>query len=417
MTPAARGGPGKVGTGTNQENVRRHNLGTLLHHVHRDGQVSRAELTTRMALNRSTIAALVAELESLGVTEQTKPSSESRTGAGRPSADVRPSPVGPYVVAIDVGVDRVVIARVGLGGVIQRRALQPIVGEPSVDVVQHTVRRMIHDVVEDAASTSALVGVGISVPGLVRRSDGLVRIAPNLGWRDVAFSSMVADDLGLGVPVMIGNDADLGALAEHQRGAGVGLTDLIYVCGNIGVGAGVIAGGAPMPGAGGYAGEVGHLPYEPGGEECHCGNRGCWETEVGAVTIAKAIGWPLDQVLSLGEQLDGYEKATPELREIGAHLGRGLALLVNMLNPQVIVLGGYLSSLFPLVQDEAIAALRALALQASSESVTLRLPGLGRDSVLLGAAEIAFNDLFVDPVASLANARYNVTSLLAQRVG
>ena len=215
------------------------------------------------------------------------------------------------------------------------------------------------------------------------------------------------------IPISIGNDADLGALAEHQRGAGVGLSDLIYVCGNIGVGAGLIAGGAPMAGAGGYAGEVGHLPFVPNGGECHCGNRGCWETEVGAITIAKAIGWPLDQVLSLGEELDSYTAAPPELRDIGGHLGRGLALLVNMLNPQVIVLGGYLASLYPLVQTEVIAALRERALEASSESVGLRLPGLGRDSVLLGAAEIAFDDLFEDPVASLGNASYDVASLQA----
>jgi predicted NBD/HSP70 family sugar kinase len=416
MTPTGRVGPDKSGTGTNQENVRRHNLGTLLHHVHRAGQISRAELTTRMALNRSTIAALVAELESLGVIEQTMPSSGSRTGAGRPSADVLPCPDGPFVVAVDVGVDRVVAARVGLGGAVQRRALAPIVGEPSVGATQETALRLIEEVVDSVASTSPLVGIGIGVPGLVRRSDGMVRIAPNLGWRDVPFASVLSADLGLGVPVSIGNDADLGALAEHQRGAGIGLTDLIYICGNIGVGAGVIAGGMPMPGSGGYAGEVGHLPYSAEGKSCHCGNRGCWETEVGAITIATAIGWPLDQVLSLAEELGGYTAAPPELREIGGHLGRGLALIVNLMNPQTIVLGGYLAALFPLVQDEVLAALHARALRASSESVTLCLPGLGRDSVLHGAAEIAFDNLFTDPVASLAEAKHDVSAVLSQRV-
>ncbi len=417
MTPTSRVGSTRSsgtrgGTGSNQEGVRRHNLGTLLHHVHRTGQISRAELTTSMGLNRSTIAALVTELESLGVTEQTKPSSESRQGAGRPSVDVRPSPGGPYAVAVDVGVDRVVVARVGLGGVVQRRALSPLVGEPDPAEVTKTVQEMVSYVVGDAPTSSVLVGVGVGVPGLVRRSDGLVRIAPNLGWRDAPFATMLGDELGLGVPVSIGNDADLGALAEHQRGAGVGLSDVIYVCGNIGVGAGVIASGERVAGAGGYAGEIGHLPYLPGGHECHCGNRGCWETEVGAIAIAKAIGWPLDQVLSLGEQLDAYTTAPAELRAIGTHLGRGLAMLVNMLNPQVIVLGGYLGSLFPLVQPEVSQALHAVALQAPSESVGLRVPGLGRDSVLLGAAEIAFDELFVDPVASLAQGRSDVAALL-----
>jgi predicted NBD/HSP70 family sugar kinase len=400
MTPTKR-----VGTGTNQEDVRRHNLGTLLHHVHLAGHVSRAELTTQMALNRSTIAGLVAELESLGITEQAPPSSQGRQGAGRPSADVRPSPDGPYVVAVDVGVDRVMVARIGLGGVVQQRVMAPVIGHPAVDVVKHTVVQLVHQVVDAAPSSGALVGIGVGVPGLVRRSDGLVRIAPNLGWLDIPFASMVGEQLGLGLPVSIGNDADLGALAEHQRGAGVGVDDLIYICGNIGVGAGLISGGEQVAGAGGYAGEIGHLPYDSDGGVCHCGNRGCWETEVGAITIAKAIGCPLDQVLSLGEVLDGFEDPTPELRTIGTHLGRGLALLVNMLNPRVIVLGGYLASLYPLVADEVATSLQGRALKAPNESVTLSLPGLGRDSTLLGAAEIAFDNLFTDPVSSLGQAR------------
>ena len=403
MTPTKR-----VGTGTNQEDVRRHNLGTLLHHVHLAGHVSRAELTTQMALNRSTIAGLVAELESLGITEQTLPSSQARQGAGRPSADVRPSPDGPYVVAVDVGVDRVMVARVGLGGVVQQRIISPIIGQPAVDVVLHMVVRLIREVVAGAAPSSAPVGVGIAVPGLVSRTDGLVRIAPNLGWLDVPFASMVSDELGLAVPISIGNDADLGALAEHQRGAGVGVADLIYICGNIGVGAGLISNGERMAGAAGYAGEIGHLPYDSEGGLCHCGNRGCWETEVGAITIAKAIGYPVDQVLSLGEVLDQFTTPTAELRDIGTHLGRGLALLVNMLNPRVIVLGGYLSSLYPLVASEVAESMHGRALHAPSESVTLCLPGLGRDSVLIGAAEIAFESLFTDPVGSLSRARFAI---------
>jgi len=364
-----------------------------------------------MGLNRSTIAALVAELESLGITEQTKPTARqtSRRGAGRPSADVRPGPTSPYVVAVDVGVDRVVAARVGLGGFVQRRALAPIV-ETGIEMITTAVAELVADMVVGTDPSSVLVGVGIGVPGLVRRADGLVRIAPNLGWLDAPFAALVSQELELSVPVVIGNDGDLGALAEHQRGAGVGLSDLIYVCGNIGVGAGVIAGGARMAGAGGYAGEIGHLPYTTNGKPCHCGNTGCWETEVGALAIAAAIGWPLDHVLSLGDELDSYAKPRPELSGIGAHLGRGMALLVNMLNPQVIVLGGYFASLFPLIEDEAMAALRARALQAPSETVRICLPGLGRDSVLLGAAEIAFDALFTDPVASLAQARDNGTS-------
>ncbi|MDN4163255.1 ROK family protein [Nocardioides abyssi] len=401
------------GLGTNQEAVRRHNLGTVLRHVHGAGQISRAQLTALMGLNRSTIADLVLELESLGVVEQTVPSGV-RSGAGRPSAGVRLAGVGPYVVAVDLGVDRAVVARVALGGEVVERAAAPIpVGGGEAWQVGSTVAGLIRRVVEGAPAAAPLLGVGISVPGLVRRSDGLVRLAPNLEWQDVSFGAIVLAALGVDVPVQLANDADLGALAEHRRGAGVGIDDLIYISGNVGVGAGVITGGVRLEGAGGYAGEVGHLPFAPEGRLCHCGNIGCWETEVGAHAIAAAIGCPESDVVTLGDVLDEYAGPHRALGATGKALGYGLASIVNAFNPRLVVLGGYLSSLYALVRHEVDDALAERALPAPLESVTLSLPGLGSDSVLLGAAEIALEPLFADPVAALGTALVDVGARLA----
>ncbi|NHC24433.1 ROK family protein [Nocardioides sp. IC4_145] len=401
------------GLGTNQEAVRRHNLGTVLRHVHGARQISRAQLTALMALNRSTIADLVLELESLGVVEQTVPTGV-RSGAGRPSAGVRLAEVGPYVVAVDLGVDRAVVARVALGGDVVERATAPIPsGGGEAWQVGSTVAGLIRRVVEGAPAAAPLLGVGISVPGLVRRSDGLVRLAPNLEWRDVSFGSIVLAALGVDVPVQLANDADLGALAEHRRGAGLGIDDLIYISGNVGVGAGVITGGVRLEGAGGYAGEVGHLPFAPEGRLCHCGNVGCWETEVGAHAIAAAIGCPESDVVTLGDVLDEYAGPQRALGATGKALGYGLASIVNAFNPRLVVLGGYLSSLYALVRHEVDDALAERALPAPHESVTLSLPGLGSDSVLLGAAEIALEPLFADPVAALGTALVDVGARLA----
>ncbi|MCD4524621.1 ROK family protein [Nocardioides sp. cx-173] len=402
----------RSGLGTNQEGVRRHNLGTLLRHVHRAGTMSRADLTLQMGLNRSTIAGLVGELESLGVTERALPA-HPRTGAGRPSAGVGLSECGPFVIAVDLGVDRVVVARVGLGGVIQQRTGAPITDGSEAWQVGGTVASLIREVVADAPDKAPLVGIGVSVPGLVRRGDGLIRLAPNLEWHDVSFGSIILAALGVDVPVLVANDADLGALAEHYRGAGVGIDDLIYVSGNVGVGAGVITGGFRLEGAGGYAGEVGHLSFNPSGQLCHCGNLGCWETEVGAHAIATAIGYPQHQVAQLGEALEAFREPTPELRVIGTHLGHGLASIVNAFNPRVVVLGGYFRELFRLVRGDVHVALAERSLPAPLESVTLTLPGLGADSVLLGAAEIALEPLFVDPVAGLGTALTGVGPTLA----
>lgn len=403
----------RSGLGTNQEAVRRHNLGTLLRHVHSAGQISRAELTSLMGLNRSTIAGLVGELESLGVSEHASPAGGARQGAGRPSAGVRIAADGPYVIAVDLGVDRAVVARVGLGGHVLQRAQAPIRSDGEAWQVGASVAGLIRRVVEDAMPTAPLVGIGISVPGLVRRSDGLIRLAPNLEWHDVSFGGIVLAALGLDVPVSLANDADLGALAEHRRGAGVGIDDLIFVSGNVGVGAGVITGGHRLEGVGGYAGEVGHLRFNPEGRQCHCGNRGCWETEVGGHAIAEAIHCPPDKVAQLDEVINAFGEPSPELRATGTALGQGLASLVNLFNPSVVVLGGYFRSLYPLVRAEVDAGLTDWALPAPLESVTLALPSLGSDSALLGAAEIALEPLFVDPVAALGTALVDVRTRLA----
>ncbi len=400
------------GLGTNQEAVRRHNLGTLLRHVHHAGQLSRAQLTTQMGLNRSTIAGLVGELEQLGVTQRARPVGP-RTGTGRPSAGVRVADGGPYVIAVDLGVDRAVVAAVALGGQILERAQAPVLDGREAWQVGAAVAGLIRRVVADVPVSAPLVGIGVSVPGLVRRSDGLIRLAPNLEWHDVSFAGIILAALGLDIPVSLANDANLGALAEHRRGAGVGIDDLIFISGSVGVGAGVITGGVQLQGAAGYAGEIGHLRVDPSGRRCHCGNLGCWETEIGAHAIAEAISCPVSDIAQLGEVLEGYARSTPELRNIGTALGHGLANIVNAFNPRLVILGGYLSPLYALVHTQVDAGLAERALPVPLETVTLTLPALGADSVLLGAAEIAFEPLFVDPVAALGTALVDVRSGLA----
>lgn len=404
-------GAQRTGTGTNQEAVRRHNLGTLLRHVHDSGEVSRAELTGQMGLNRSTIAGLVTELDNLSLIEHTSPATGPR-GAGRPSAGVRIREDGPYVVAVDLGVDRAEVARVGLGGRIWVRAAAAIPEEPEAWQIGATVAGLIRHVVASSAD-APLLGIGVAVPGLVRRSDGLIRHAPNLNWHDVSFGSIVLAALSLDVPIALGNDADLGALAEHRRGAAVAVDDLVYLSGNVGVGAGVITGGNRLEGVAGYAGEIGHLCHDPGGLVCHCGSRGCWETVVGAPAIADAIRCPADQVARLGGILDAMTTPPRELRPIGTELGRGLAAVVNLFNPSVVILGGYFLPLFRLCRTEVAAGLAERALVPARDAVRLTLPGLGEDSVLLGAAEMAMEPVFVDPVASLAAGVADASSRLA----
>ncbi|MGA8208645.1 MAG: ROK family transcriptional regulator, partial [Nocardioidaceae bacterium] len=268
---------------TSQEQVRRANAGALLRWVHANGPTSRAVLTQALGLNRSTIGDLTAQLESLGLVSEQAPTSARR--AGRPSLVVRPS-ADVTVVAIMLDVDRITVALVGLGGVeLERRTRVHQRGEHDVAHVVETVVQLVRETVPEPAGC---VAVGVSVPGAVRRSDGLVRFAPNLGWTDEPFAELLSSALGLDVHV--GNDADLGVLAEHLRGAAVGASNVGYVTGSVGIGGGFLVGGVPLRGADGYAGEVGHLLVDSAGPRCRCGAVGCWETKVGENHLLTGAG-------------------------------------------------------------------------------------------------------------------------------
>jgi predicted NBD/HSP70 family sugar kinase len=389
--------------GGTQEDVRRHNLGTVLQHLHLAGPLTRAELTARMGLNRSTIAALVSELVVLGAVREERPAG-SQTGAGRPSLVVRPADDHLQVLAADVGVDRVVVALVGLGGrVVARRRRRLTSGSPAS--VASLIRRLVDAVLTDPAAGEHILGLGVSVPGVIRHSDGCVRFAPNLGWVDAPFGDLLTQQLG-GLPVSVGNDADLGILAEHRRGAARGYDDVVFIAGEVGVGGGLIVGGAPLVGAGGYAGELGHVLVHPQGRPCRCGARGCWETEIGGPAIARALGLGSVTTEDLVEAMRcAAAEGSTALDGVAHHVGLGLATIVNIINPRLVIIGGLLRELFPSNAAAVRASLDAAALTATAEQVSLVTPELGGDAVLVGASELAWQDVLDDPAGTLRRSR------------
>ncbi len=386
--------------GQAQEDVRRHNLGTLLGHLHLSGPLSRAELTARMGLNRSTIAALVTELGTFGAVREERPAG-TQSGAGRPSLVVRPN-VGVQVLAADIGVDRIDLALVGLSGrVVARRHRGRVESPLSPLAVVEQLLRLVEEVRADpAAEGGRVVGFGVSVPGVIRQTDGCVRFAPNLGWVDEPFGELLA--AGVDLPVHVGNDADLGVLAEHLRGAARGFDDVVFIAGEVGVGGGMIVGGHPLLGAGGYAGEVGHMTVRPQGRACRCGARGCWETEIGSSAIGRALGLRDATTADVVQALhDPRGHAVGCLDDVAHFLGLGLASIVNLVNPRLVIIGGLLRGIFPLAGDVVRASLDDAALAAPAEQVLLRVPRLGGDAVLIGAAELAWQALLEDPAGVL----------------
>jgi predicted NBD/HSP70 family sugar kinase len=240
----------------------------------------------------------------------------------------------------------------------------------------------------------------------VRQPDGLVRFAPNLGWVDVPLGEHLVEALGLSVPIVVGNDSDLGAIAERLRGSAVGAANVVYLSGQVGVGGGIVVDGSLMTGAQGYAGEIGHMRVNPRGRACRCGAIGCWETEIGEPAIRTATsspaGLPVTEIVARAAA--GDKAAIKGLSTVGDWLGVGVANIVNILNPDVVVFGGTLREILPVVRATVEAAVSG-ALAAPGEHVVLALPALGDDSTLLGAAETAFAPLLEDPLGVIGGGR------------
>jgi predicted NBD/HSP70 family sugar kinase len=394
--------------------IRRHNLGLLLQQIHLDGALSRAELTQRSGLSRSTVGGLVTELSGLGLVSESVPLGGTR--AGRPSFVVQPHPDGFFAVAVDIDVTRVTTAAVGIGGeVLARHVVTTVPGPVTPETVAHEVASAVPLLRDLVGVHSTPVGIGISVPGTVDRRTGVVGLAPNLGWRDIELGRLMTAAAPVGLPVSIGNDADLAVLAEHRRGSARGYEDVVYLLGRIGLGAGILVDGRSLHGSGGLAGEVGHTVLDPAGLPCHCGGRGCAETFVGDAALLRLAGrkpaagdGPASDGHGVAEVLraagEGEERALKAVQALADHLGRVAANLVNLLNPQLVIMGGSLREVLVLAQPHVEAALDRHAMAAARGMVELRPSALGDDGPLLGAAELAFGELLTDPLGVTTSA-------------
>ncbi|MCU1648605.1 MAG: Glucokinase, partial [Nocardia sp.] len=342
-----------------------------------------------LGLNRSTIKMLVDALAEDGLVEERVPRMAS--GAGRPSLLVLPQPQAAVVLAVDVRAEHAGIAIVGFGG--------HILGRNSWNL--HGRQREPDEVITHVAESAALlagdlglspVAAGVSVPGVVRRSDGLVRSSENLRWAEVALGQRMSAVLD--VPVVVGNDAEFGALAEHLRGVGKGAGDAVFVSADVGVGGGLITQGALLRGSAGYLGEIGHMTVRPGGRACHCGNEGCWETEVGEAALCRALGLPehgpRGAIVAELRTLQG--DCDTRLSEYLDWLILGLVNVVNILGPELVVLG----DLFTALPDATVARIgdqvrRRSMVSRALGGVRVEKSRLGADLKLLGAAEAAFD--------------------------
>jgi predicted NBD/HSP70 family sugar kinase len=386
----------------NNDDVKRHNLARVLRYLHEDGELSRSELVARTGLNRSTVGALVSDLVITGIVEEVPGSGGS---VGRPSLVVRTRESSAFVIAFDLRVDRIVGAAISIGGRVIAQVERPKSDGPfAVAKATEVLIDCTSELFEHVPNGSAWVGVGIAVPGVIDTEIGLVRKAPNLGWLDVNFEEHITRELnavfGATPRVILGNDANLGAIAEFVRGAGRNASSVVYLSGDVGVGGGVALEGRVLSGASGYAGEIGHMVVNPGGQACNCGNTGCWETEVGRDAILRSSGEFSGISNIIEAAISGDVQVIQGLREIGRWIGIGLSNLVNTFDPDVIVLGGHLADVYPFVRDEVIQEItKSRPLFETRARITL--PSFDIGSTLVGASEIAFAALLNDPLTEM----------------
>ena len=389
--------------GQRSETVRRANLSAIVRELHAAGPLSRSELVARTGLTRSAIRGLIGELVTADLVSEARAAPQGMPG--RPSPLVQLNPNRAVVLALDIAVDSLAVAVVGLGGqVFDLERIDRPTGHTKVEAIADDLAELATLLLARRPTRDPLIGVGVSVVGVVRRSDGFVSMAPNLGWRDVPLGERLAHVLDVPAPIFVANDADLGALVEHRRGAAMGCDHVLFISGEYGVGGGLIIDGKPLTGVAGYGGEVGHLPVNPNGIACRCGSVGCWETEVGEAALLRLAGRApgggrseVDAVLREAEA--GSPAALSALDHVGRWLGVGLAGLVNLLNPELIVLGGVFGRVHPFVARTIGEELDRRALAAPRGLVRIVPATLGADAPLLGAAELALEPLLADPAA------------------
>jgi predicted NBD/HSP70 family sugar kinase len=388
--------------------MRDHNLGVVLGEVARRGTVSRAGLAVATGLTKSTVSSLVGELVAARLLV-----AEGRTGEGergRPGIGLALDDGYVAGLGCEIGARRLAVAVVDLRG--RTRVRLERVGSnrrPPAAVFGELAALAAEAERRAEAAGLTLVGAGLAIPGLLDHAAAARRCvvaAPNLGWRDVPLDPYLADlPPRTGLPVGVDNEANLAALGELRLGAGRVHPSFLVVTGEVGIGAGLVVGSGLYSGADGFAGELGHVVVVPGGAPCACGGRGCLETVAGLPALLRAAG--LDPDGGLAPLLDALDRpggdpagdaARAAVDEAAAGLALALTAAVHLLAPGLIVLGGTLAALGPVLVPRLEAALAAQvgALRGTSPPVTTS--ALGPDAAVLGAALGVVDAVLADPV-------------------
>lgn len=356
------------------------------------GPLTRAEIGASVGLSRSTVSGLLGDLKRGGLTTDV---SSDRPSTGRPATRVALNRFAGLAVGVDVGRRhlRVVVADAG------HLVLAERVDRFAVDDRPRETFAAIADLLDGLLEKLSAVrgdvlaiGLGIPAPLDAQGTVGSSSILP--GWLGLVPAAELAAELRL--PVRVDNDANLGALAEAVLGAGRGCHSMVYVKAATGIGAGIVHDGQVLRGASGTAGELGHMTIVVGGELCRCGNRGCLETYIGGPALVSRLEHVGVKVTGVPDIVGRAQAGDPAcirvLSDAGDQAGQALADVVNLLNPERVVLGGDLG----LAGELVLANMRARVMRAAVPAAAARasvLPGmLGDRAEALGSLLLVLRD-------------------------
>ncbi|OWA33097.1 ROK family protein [Saccharibacillus sp. O16] len=369
--------------------VKKLNKSIVLDTIRRNGPLSRTDVSERTGLNKATVSNLTLELLEQNLVEE--------TGLGESSGGRKPLMLlfngsAGCVIGIELGVTLVKSVLTNLtGSILLERSAS--LGEHDPDTAFAVICDTVRPLIEAMPPTPhGLVGIGIGVPGMVDEA-GLILYAPNLGWEGVDLRSRLEAEFA--VPVVVDNEANVGAAGEREYGAGQHVRHLVYVSAGMGLGSGMIIDGQLYKGAWGYAGETGHMSIESEGRLCSCGSRGCWELYASERAYAYATedgrpALPAETTSELTAYAHSGEASVLQLyQEIGRRLGIGITNLVNGFNPEKIVVGGPLTEAKEWIEPSMLATIAERALPYHRRELAVSFSELGSRSAVLGAAHLA----------------------------
>ena len=309
---------------------------------------------------------------------------------------------------MDLGGTKILSVVAGSGGkMLSRDYTSTPAGKGPEAVIQAILKSAVRTLKNAGLSKDEIKAIGIAVAGISNPETGILYTSPNLpGWKDVPVRDMIQRELG--IKTFLTNDARAAALGEFCFGAGKGARNLIYITLSTGIGGGIIIDGKLYEGAGGAAGEIGHMTIDVNGPQCNCGNTGCWETLASGTALAREAKRRIEQgastaILSHSKgkiglvtaqsvhaaALEGDKLARELIRQTGCYVGVGLANLINIFNPELIIIGGGLSHVGDMLMEPAKEVAKERAFKASYEAVRLVFARLGDDAGALGAVAFA----------------------------